>query len=113
MGERGTWEVPVGGLREMNFFWEGFRAREVVIEKMTGRPPTNRLIHGHCCHLYEGRMGIWKRVKYLYFLGGKFCRWNEISNLATVQVIQKYETVLVRPSVTSSHHHVENRLPRS
>ena len=23
--ERGTWEVPVGGLREMNFFWEGIR----------------------------------------------------------------------------------------
>jgi hypothetical protein len=52
-------------------------------------------------------------VKYLYFSSGEFCRWNEISNLAIVQVIQKYETVLVRPSVTSSHHHVENRLPRS
>lgn len=79
--ERGTWEVPVGGLREMNFFWEGFRAREVVIEKMTGKPLTNRL----CCHLHRGRMGIWKRVKFLYFVGGKFCRY-EILNFAKVQV---------------------------
>jgi hypothetical protein len=46
VGERATWEVPVGvvseeRLREMNFFGEGFRAREVVIQKMTGIPPTN------------------------------------------------------------------------
>ena len=81
MGERGTWEVPVGGLREMNFFGRVSGAREVVIEKMAGRPPSNRL----CCHLHRGRMGIWKRVKYLYFVGGKFCRY-EILNLATVQV---------------------------
>lgn len=40
MGERGTWEVPVGGLRgesEGNEFFSGsFGAREVVIEKNDG-----------------------------------------------------------------------------
>ena len=43
MGERGTWEVPVGGLKEMYFFWESFRAREVVIQKNDGQtpPPTD------------------------------------------------------------------------
>lgn len=80
MGERDLGSS--GGWSEGNeFFWEGFRAREVVIEKMTGIPPTNRL----CCHLHRGRMGIWKRVKFLYFVGGKFCRY-EILNLAKVQL---------------------------
>ena len=41
--EKFRWVVSDERLREMNFFWEGFRAREVVIEKMTGRPLTNRL----------------------------------------------------------------------
>ena len=116
--ERGTWEVPVGGIRgetEGNdfLFQRVSGAIEVVNEKMTSRPTIHRLMDGHCCHLHKGRMGIWKHVKYLYLVGWKFCRWNEILNLATVQVIQKYETVLVWPSVTSSHHHIENWLPRS
>ena len=33
----------MGGLREMNCFWEGLRAREVVIQKNDGQtpPPTD------------------------------------------------------------------------
>ena len=80
--EKFRWVVSEERLREMNFFGRVSEAREVVIKKMMGRPPTNRL----CCHLHRGRMGIWKRVKYLYFVGEKFCHWNEILNLATVQV---------------------------
>ena len=62
------WLVVAVRLRDWVFFG-GFPALYYVVKgKMTRRtphPPTYRWP-------YEGRRGIWERVKYLYLVGGSF-----------------------------------------
>ena len=58
-------EVRLGGL---NFFSEGFRSyicSEGKNDEKNPHPPSNR-------RPYEGRRGIWRRIKYLYLVGGSF-----------------------------------------
>ena len=71
LGREG-WEVPVAGsgvrLRGLDFFSLGFRGyicSEGKNDEKNPHPPTSG-------RPYEGRRGIWLRVKYLYLLGGSF-----------------------------------------